>query len=154
MVCDCKACELGLFQPLRMPILAYQELHNMLFPLPIPQASPRDDSGILHYMSLEENLAMPFTDDHQPSRMSKVAATSAKNSQAIPAPATNRGRGRGIRGRGRGRGRVVPPPVRFLSFYSITQTVKRIGFAIGHLSHLRGVVHCKDCTKPRCIYSM
>ena len=25
---------------------------------------------------------------------------------------------------------------------------------ITDLSHLRGVVHCKDCMKPRCIYSM
>jgi hypothetical protein len=76
MVCACKACELGLFQPLRMPIIAYHEIHNTLFPLPIPQARPRDDSGILHYMPLEKSLAMPFTDEHQRSKMSKVAATS------------------------------------------------------------------------------
>ena len=83
-------------------------------------------------MSLEENPAMSFTDEHQLSRMSKIAATSAKNSQAIPDPTASRGRGRGMRGRGRGR--VVPPPVMFLSLKSITQTVKRIDFAIiGHL---------------------
>jgi hypothetical protein len=78
-----------------------------VFPLPIPQAHPRDYSGILHYMSLEESLAMPFTDEHQPSKMSKVAATSTKNSEATPYPTIIRGRDRGMRGRGRGR--AIPP---------------------------------------------
>ena len=64
---DCKACVQRLFQPLRMPISTYEELHTMLFPLPIPEITPRNDTGDLHYMTLEANLTMPFTDKFQPS---------------------------------------------------------------------------------------
>ena len=57
-VCDCRACELGIFKPLRMPISTYEELYTMLFPLPIPEAKPRDDTGELHYTNLEESLSI------------------------------------------------------------------------------------------------
>ncbi len=29
LVCDCKACEKGIFQPLRMPISTYEDLHKI-----------------------------------------------------------------------------------------------------------------------------
>jgi hypothetical protein len=62
-------------------------------------------------MSLKENVAMLFTDEHQPSKISKVAATSAKSSQGIPATIqlASRGKGRGMRGRHR----AITPPVNF-----------------------------------------
>ena len=66
-ICDCKACTLGLFEPLRMPMEAYEKVHSKLFPLPIPQARP-DESGELRYLSLEDTMALPFTDEHQPSK--------------------------------------------------------------------------------------
>jgi hypothetical protein len=53
----------------------------MLFPLPIPEAKPRDDNGDLHYMSLEETLSMPFTDEHQPSKISRTAVASTKRNR-------------------------------------------------------------------------
>ena len=51
LICDCRACQQGLFKPLRMPISLYSELHTMLFSLPISEAKPRDDTGDLHYIS-------------------------------------------------------------------------------------------------------
>ena len=58
------------------------------------------------------------------------------------------------RGRGRGRGRAPAlPPLLYESLKSKTQTVKRKNFTLGHAIRLRGVVHCMDCQKPRCIYS-
>jgi hypothetical protein len=49
-------------------------------------------------------------------------------------------------------GRADPPlisdPVK-----SKIQTVKRKKNPLGHVTRLRGVVHCMDCQKPRCIYS-
>jgi hypothetical protein len=62
-------------------------------------------------MSLEENLSMPFIDEHQPTKMSKVASSSDRNSQAIPVPTTNMGRGKGMRGIFRGR--AINPLVKF-----------------------------------------
>ena len=37
LVCDCMAYELNMFQPLRIPVAIYEEVHSLLFPLPIPQ---------------------------------------------------------------------------------------------------------------------
>jgi len=37
-----------------MPISTYGDLRTMLFPLQVPEAKPRDATGDLHYMSLEE----------------------------------------------------------------------------------------------------
>ena len=53
LICDCRACHQGLFKSLRMPISLDAELHTMLFPLPIREAKPKDDTGDLHYTSLE-----------------------------------------------------------------------------------------------------
>jgi hypothetical protein len=44
----------------------------------------------------KKKLAMPFTYEHPPPKMFKVAVTSAKNSQVIPAPTTSRGRDKAI----------------------------------------------------------
>ncbi len=41
IACDCKACTLGLFAPMRMPIDTYKDLQTKLFPRPIPQAIAR-----------------------------------------------------------------------------------------------------------------
>jgi hypothetical protein len=94
LICNCKARAQGLFQPLRMPISTYEELHTMLFPLPTPQGKPRDDTGDLHYMTLEENLSMPYTYEYQPSKMSKNAASANRNTLASSTLSSRIGVGR------------------------------------------------------------
>ena len=74
-VCDCKACELGLFKSLRMPREAYDKMHTNLFPLPIPEERNGIPSGELRYLSLEDTMKLPFTDDHQPSKQSRRATS-------------------------------------------------------------------------------
>ena len=159
-ICECKACKLGLFQPLRMPMGAYEKVHSKLFPLQIPQAQS-DESGELRYLSLEDTMKLPFTDEHQPSKKSKTAAAVEKDSSTIGAtPPATRGRGRG-RSRGRGRGRrgrsapvpaaapvCVAPPIS-----STFQKTPNRSFPLGVVLRLRGLVHCKECQKPRGIYS-
>ena len=93
-ICDCKACTLGLFEPLRMPMEAYEKVHSKLFPLPIPQARP-DESGELRYLSLEDTMALPFTDEHQPSKKAKTAAP--VNSSPVGATRVPKGRGKGAK---------------------------------------------------------
>ena len=41
---------------------------------------------------------------------------------------------------------LSPPPVSFFPLKFIIKTGKRIGFAIGHLSHVRGVVDVCEVT--------
>ena len=57
----------GMFSCLVMPHDAYVELvNNFAMPLPIPM--PQDVAGSdLHYMSFEEAVKHPFSDEHQPS---------------------------------------------------------------------------------------
>ncbi len=76
ILCDCKACELGLFMPLRMFIEVYEKLETNLFPLPIPQFSQDATSGELRYMSFEDSIALPFTDVHQPSKKTMAVSYS------------------------------------------------------------------------------
>ena len=78
-MCDYKACELDLFKPLRMPIEAYTKLRAHLFPLPIPKLTPNTPGGNLRYMSLMESMLLPFTNAHQPSKMTRAAATAAND---------------------------------------------------------------------------
>ena len=96
----------------------------MLFPLPVPETTPRNYNGDLHYMTLKENLTMPFTDTFQPSKIARKAATTTTATTStvdVSSIGVGRGRGRGRnRGRGEGRviaGRAVPPliydPVKF-----------------------------------------
>ena len=92
-MCDCKACELDLFKPLRMPIEAYTKLRAHLFLLPIPKLTPDTPGGDLRYMSLTESMLLPFTDAHQPSKMTRAASTAAKDLVSSSALGPIRGRG-------------------------------------------------------------
>ncbi len=57
--------------------------------------------------------------------------------------------------RGRAARFVAKETIFFQSLKSVTQTVERNKFSMGHINRLRGVVnYCMDCQKPRCIYSM
>jgi hypothetical protein len=146
-----------MFQPLRMPVLVYEEVHSLLFPLPIPKAKPRDDTCVLHYMSFEENMTMPVTDEHQPSKTSNRLASSKKKSLACDTTITSnpgrcrgrvRVRCRGLLSRSRGSTGSVPPST-FVPLSSTFHTVKRKNFPLSHLSRLRDVVRCMEGEKPR-----
>ena len=162
--CGCKACELGLFKPLRMPVETYQEVHSKLFPLPIPKSAPITPGGALVYMSMEESMRLPFTDVHQPSKKAQVVPTISQGvtstSSRLVTPGIGRGRGSRGRGtggrgpRGRGEANVVLRVTDVPSQASTTQKIPyRRNFPLGHKLRLRGVVQCLECTKPRCIYS-
>ena len=144
---------------------AYEKVHSKLFPLPIPQAQS-DESGELRYLSLEDTMKLPFTDEHQPSKKAKKAAAAGKDSSTIGAtPPVTRGRGRSRgrgRDRGRGRGRSAPaaaaPPAApaVCVAPSVSSTVQKTptrNFPLGAITRLRGLVRCMDCQKPRGIYS-
>jgi len=109
-MCDCKACELGLFMPLRIPIEAYEKLQRKLSPLHIPQSSPGVPAGELRYMSIEDSIALPFTDAHQPSKKTLAVVDTPSTTQS-----SGRGRGRGRGTRVRGRGNAPTPIIRFQS---------------------------------------
>ena len=109
-------------------------------------------------------MHVPFTDEHQPSKKARVAATVAHDAISTSSRVATqvRGRGRGIRGRGTGgrgqRGRGdANVAVRLIDVPSLASTTQknsyRRNFPLGHKTRLRGVVQCMECTKPRCIYS-
>jgi len=125
--CDCVACREGMFSRIIRPVEAYKDLHeNFDMPLPIPKPSSIAGKPGLHYMSFEEAVKLPFTDEHQPSLQNR-----RRNKNVVM------GGGVSIGGREM---RTAPESDRF---NKITQG-----------KYIRGVVSCKDCMKPRCIYSV
>jgi hypothetical protein len=154
--CDCKACELGLFKSLRMPREVYDKLHTNLFPLPIPGERDGTPIGELRYLSLEDTMKLPFTDDHQPSKQARRVALDQQKQDSIAGggsgnPKKKRSR-KGVRGVA-----TTPdvPPITIPSIASTTQKAPpRKNFELGHISRLRGLVQCMECQKPRGIYSL
>jgi hypothetical protein len=155
-VCDCKACSLGLFKSLRMPREAYDKVHTNLFPLPIPGVRNGNLSDDLRYLSLDDTMKLPFTDDHQPSKQARRAASEQQIQGSIS--------GQGValtnkrRSRKRAGGVVAQGPPTLVSVPSIASTTQKIpnrkNFKLGHLTRIRGIVQCMDCQKPRGIYSL
>jgi len=139
---------------MRMSIEAYDTLHKKLFPLPIPEQRPSTINGELHYMSLEDSMPLRFTDEHQPSKKSRTTA---------PLPSTLVDVS--VRGRGRG-GSMGEVPAQAevedqelpRGFHLKLQQLKRWrkwkNISLGHTTRTRGLLHCLECKKPRCIYSM
>lgn len=122
--CDCVACAKGLFKPLMMPMPEYMRLStDYALPLPIPVAADSQSSE-LHYMPFEEAVGQPFTDQHQPS--AKRSAQSTHNMR---------------------RSNGVVNATRELAVADGTK------LALLQARCVRGVVHCRDCMKPRCLYS-
>jgi hypothetical protein len=122
--CECIACSEGLFSPLGMPLSAYKEISAL--PLPIPQPPPATGlPGDLHYMTLDEAMKMPFTAEHQPSL--EVRRARSQNTTAHD----------GVALAGRERSTVDATRAKTLV-----------------VNHVRGVVECKDCMKPRCLFSV
>ena len=158
-MCDCKACELELFKPLRMPLEAFTKLRANLFPLPIPNLTPDSPGGDLSYMSLTESMLLPFTDEHQPSKMTRVVATAAKDLLSPSAMGPMRGIGRarvrrGRRGSNRGASDDADLFHRLPQAPTTQKIMQRKNFPLGHLTRIRGIVQCMECKKPRCIYSL
>ncbi len=173
--CDCKACKLDLFQPLRMPTTVYKRLHTELrMPLPIPTVLPRiDDDGTkedredkIQYLPLSESMRRPFTDDHQPSLIAR-----AKARRQVARSATGSGSGRGYgRGRGedgrggaaRGRGgrggsRPAAAATHAQEAAATTAPIETLesmihiipnkkDFSIGKAANIRGLVLCNEPT--------
>ena len=112
----------GMFSCLVMPHDAYVELvNNFAMPLPIPM--PQDVAGSdLHYMSFEEAVKHPFSDEHQPSLQSR-----------------------------RRDNNVVVGDVVLGSRESRSSETEQSQLTQGKF--VRGVVTCRDCMKPRCLYS-
>ena len=55
-----------------MPVEVYTELHEKYaMPLSIPKTRSTAEKSYVHYMSFEEAVTQPFTDEHQPSLQSK-----------------------------------------------------------------------------------
>ena len=151
--CDCKACELGLFESLRMPREAYDKVHANLFPLPIPEERSGTPGGELRYRSLEDTMKLPFTDDHQPSKQARRAALEQQKQVSIAGQGDAHPKKRHSRKKVGGVAtieRVIVP-----SIASTTQKAPvRKNFALGHLTRIRGLVQCMECHKPRGIYSL
>ena len=116
----------GMFAPMIMPLAAYEELHTkfvILLPLPKPQSA----AGIndLHYMSFEEVVTHPFPDKHQPSLQNRRQSENLNVVADVPIGDRET---RGSNGE---------------SEKSMSTQGKFI----------RRLVPCKDCMKPRCLYS-
>jgi hypothetical protein len=114
-----------MFQPIIMPVEAYKESHeNFAMPLPIPKPSSIAGKPDLHYMSFEEAVELPFSNEYQPSLQNRRRNTHVVNGEVAIG------------------GREMRTPTESDQLNKITQG-----------KYIRGVVACKDCTKPRCIYS-
>jgi len=132
--CTCKGCMNGLFKPVRMPRTIYDNV--MAFPMPMPIPKPIDASESfteLHYLSFKDAQMLPFTNKQQPSLAStalRLVARQRKTTTNRQLPSS----------------RVVSGPI-------ITKLKNKSNFKIGVAFKVRGVVECRNCHKPRCIYS-
>jgi hypothetical protein len=113
----------------------------MKYPMPMPIPKPTiigDTADDLHYMSFADAHVLPFTNAHQPS----LAATAARLANAIKKKAAMAASKSGV-------ARATSSMA-----YTITKLKNKTDFKIGILNRVRAVVVCKDCLKPRCIYSL
>jgi hypothetical protein len=123
--CDCIPCKEGMFSPMIMPNDAYEELcHTYAMPLPIPKPGDTISRTDMHYMSFEEAVKEAFTDIHQPSLRGRRRAN---NSSTV--------------------GQVAIGDRELRSSESDQHKITQGKF-------IRGIVTCKDCAKPRCLYSI
>ncbi len=118
-----------LFVPLRhvftaKPLAAYEELHNKFaLPLPLPLQTSLAVNIDLHCMSFEEAVLQPFSDVHQPSFHNR-----RRNDNLVVGD--------------------VALGNRETCYLESEQYNKP-----AHGRFIREVVNCKDCMKPRCLYS-
>ena len=126
--CCCAACKHGLWKPFMLkPELAGSLPTDWQVPLPSPL--PEEVGEALHYMPLDQAMQCTFSDEHQPSKVARLqrrgpaTARSAARPRAQPHP-----RAQDIVGQDTG-----------------NKLVSR--------QLARGVVQCKDCLKPRLVYS-
>jgi len=121
-----------------MPQSVYARVNQYPMPMAIPKPlSIGDTSADLHYMSFKEAHALPFTSEHKPSLKESILriAAAAKKREAIA-----------ISKLGAARLATSLSP-------NITKLKNTTAFKIASAIRVRGVVDCKTCSKPRCIYS-
>jgi hypothetical protein len=123
--CDCVACSSQMFGPMIMPLAAYEELHNNFsMPLPIPKPASVAIVSDPHYMTFDEAVKHPFTDVHKPSLQNR-----RRNNNTVV-------------------GGNVSLGEREIRTSSEAETNK-----VTQGKCIRDIVSCKDCMKPRCLYS-
>jgi hypothetical protein len=70
--CDCVAFVSHVFAPAIVPLAAYEEMHNnVIMTLPIPKTTSVARISDPHYMTFDEAVKHPFTNEPQPSPTSK-----------------------------------------------------------------------------------
>jgi len=153
--CECATCALNIWKPsvIQDPTL-YQQVQKMRMPTPIPKAAPEGgQSDKLSYMSFEDCSLQPFTIEHQPSMVAKQKAKEASFHES-PGGRGGRGRrgGRGSRGGRTGRGGRVDTAQP--EMHDNCLEISTPGGAPFHLQLARGTVQCKECAKPRVIFSL
>jgi hypothetical protein len=135
--CDCKAYSEYLFKPVRLPQSVYEEVQKYHMPMPIPKPTRIGDTvEDLHYMSFEEAQVLPFTFEQQPA----LKATSLRIDAATKKEAVARSKLGAVR-------------VATTLSHNITKLKNKTAFKIAIAARVRGVMDCKSCLKPRCIYS-
>ena len=108
-----------------MPLATYEVLHNnSAMPLPIPKPASANGIPDPHYMTFDEAVKQPFTYEHQTS----LQTSRIKNSIVVYGD--------------------VSLGERETKTSSKAETNK-----VTQDKLIRGLVSCKDCTKPRCLYS-
>jgi len=123
--CDCVACMTGMFAPMIMPNVTFDELHNnYAMPLPTHKLASATLIPDLHFMTFEEAVKHPLTDDHQPCLQNR-----RRNSNAMVDGGVSLGK-------------------REIRSSSETESHK-----VTQGKYIRGLVSCKNYMKPRCLYS-
>jgi hypothetical protein len=122
--CDCISCREGILSSIIMPDETYKKLHEtFIMPLPIPKPSHIEGKHDLQYMSLEEAVKQPFTDKRQPSLINRRQNNNVATGEV------------------------------FMDGRESRSTESNNQNKITQGKYVRGLVSCKDCMKPRCLYS-
>jgi hypothetical protein len=121
--CGCKACRKGMWSSFILKDLAPTFPHSWQVPLPIPL--PVEVGQAMHYMPLDAAMNVQLDDSHQPSMVNGRQRRSGPTKPGGP-----------------------PPHPRAQEIYG-----QQVGNKTIARQFARGVVTCKDCGKPRMIYS-
>ena len=125
--CACVICRDGLWSPFKLTAeLAADLPHSWQVPLPIP--IPVEAGQPMHYMPLHEAMQHTFTEEHQPSLIDRNESRTKRRARPSQTACQPHPRAQNICGQD-STNKIISRPL------------------------ARGVVSCKDCMKPRLIYS-
>jgi len=109
-------------------------------PMPIPKPpSVGDTSADMHCISFADTHVLPFTNVHQPALAVTTLRHANRAKKKYPCLAASKLRASTV--------------VSSLANKNINLKIKN-DCKIAISARVRGVVHCKDCLKPRCIYAV